>query len=219
MPSATHAAPLEYDFVVVSNRLPVDRVVDADGIDAWAPSPGGLVTALEPVMRDADGAWVGWGGQPDLDLDPFESGGIHLVPIALSADAMQAGPDGDPQFSFILCRTGTNRNGDHFLPDELSARHATAIVAVVDDLGFKRGFVDAWGAGSCHVAKAACTDLLHDRSERVAGAGRYAASAHPHDYSDILLALSQLGHGLRAFLDLLQIVQRLHVPALPLAKK
>ncbi len=85
MPSATHAAPLEYDFVVVSNRLPVDRVVDADGIDAWAPSPGGLVTALEPVMRDADGAWVGWAGQPDLELDQFESGGIHLVPIALSA--------------------------------------------------------------------------------------------------------------------------------------
>ena len=89
MPSATHAAPLEYDFVVVSNRLPVDRVVDADGIDAWAPSPGGLVTALEPVMRDADGAWVGWAGQPDLELDPFESGGIHLVPIALSADEIE----------------------------------------------------------------------------------------------------------------------------------
>ena len=89
MPSATHAAPLEYDFVVVSNRLPVDRVVDADGIDAWAPSPGGLVTALEPVMRDADGAWVGWAGQPELELDPFESGGIHLVPIALSADEIE----------------------------------------------------------------------------------------------------------------------------------
>src|SRR5690606_38933909 len=26
---------------------------------------------------------------------------------SLSTDAMQAGPDGDPQFSFILCRTGT----------------------------------------------------------------------------------------------------------------
>jgi hypothetical protein len=27
---------------------------------------------------------------------------------------------------------------------------------VVDDLGFKRGFIDARGAGSCHVAGAAC---------------------------------------------------------------
>ncbi len=74
----------EYDFVVVSNRLPVDRVVDADGTESWSTSPGGLVTALEPVMRAADGAWVGWAGQPDLDLPPFESDGIRIVPVALS---------------------------------------------------------------------------------------------------------------------------------------
>src|SRR5690606_15251047 len=52
-----------YDLVVVSNRLPVDRVIDDDGSAFWTRSPGGLVTALEPVMRSADGAWVGWGGQ------------------------------------------------------------------------------------------------------------------------------------------------------------
>lgn len=74
----------EYDFVVVSNRLPVDRVVAADGTESWSTSPGGLVTALEPVMRAADGAWVGWAGQPDLDLPPFESEGIRIVPVALS---------------------------------------------------------------------------------------------------------------------------------------
>ena len=55
-----------YDFVVVSNRLPVDHVIDADGSGSWKTSPGGLVTALEPVMRTTDGAWVGWAGQPDL---------------------------------------------------------------------------------------------------------------------------------------------------------
>ncbi len=74
----------EYDFVVVSNRLPVDRIVAADGTESWTTSPGGLVTALEPVMRAADGAWVGWAGQPDLDLPPFESDGIRIVPVALS---------------------------------------------------------------------------------------------------------------------------------------
>ncbi|WBU39293.1 alpha,alpha-trehalose-phosphate synthase (UDP-forming) [Homoserinibacter sp. YIM 151385] len=72
------------DFIVVSNRLPVDRVVDADGATAWKQSPGGLVTALEPVMRAADGAWVGWAGQPDLDLEPFENEGITIVPVPLS---------------------------------------------------------------------------------------------------------------------------------------
>ncbi|CAN5387578.1 N/A [soil metagenome] len=78
-----------YDFVVASNRLPVDRVIDEGGLPAWRPSPGGLVTALEPVMREADGAWVGWGGQPDLELEPFDWDGIRIVPIKLSDDDLK----------------------------------------------------------------------------------------------------------------------------------
>ncbi|MGM7666040.1 alpha,alpha-trehalose-phosphate synthase (UDP-forming) [Microbacterium sp. A93] len=73
------------DFVVVANRLPVDRVVGADGTEIWRTSPGGLVAALEPVMQQVDGAWVGWAGQADLELKPFEANGIRLIPIALSA--------------------------------------------------------------------------------------------------------------------------------------
>lgn len=77
------------DFVVVANRLPVDRVKDGDGEGGWRQSPGGLVTALEPVMRAADGAWVGWPGQPDLAVEPFEFDGMHLVPVELTADDVQ----------------------------------------------------------------------------------------------------------------------------------
>ena len=73
-----------YDFVVASNRLPVDRVIDDEGTPTWRPSPGGLVTALEPIMREADGAWVGWAGQAGVDLEPFDWDGIRIVPIALS---------------------------------------------------------------------------------------------------------------------------------------
>jgi trehalose 6-phosphate synthase len=73
------------DFVVVANRLPVDRIEGADGEDEWRTSPGGLVAALEPMMRSAHGAWVGWPGQADLELEPFEIGGIDLVPVTLSA--------------------------------------------------------------------------------------------------------------------------------------
>ncbi|WP_300591451.1 trehalose-6-phosphate synthase [Microbacterium sp.] len=73
------------DFVVVANRLPVDR--DDDG--GWRRSPGGLVTALEPVMRKAEGAWVGWAGKPGLDLEPFDFEGTHLVPITLSVEEIQ----------------------------------------------------------------------------------------------------------------------------------
>ncbi|PZQ89777.1 MAG: alpha,alpha-trehalose-phosphate synthase (UDP-forming) [Leifsonia xyli] len=78
-----------YRFVVVSNRLPVDRVVDDAGNASWKQSPGGLVTALEPVMRAADGAWVGWAGQPDLDLEPFDDAGIRIVPVPLSASDLE----------------------------------------------------------------------------------------------------------------------------------
>lgn len=74
-----------YDFIVVSNRLPVDSVVDENGKQSWAQSPGGLVAALEPVMRHHDGAWVGWPGRADLTLDPFDAGGMRLVPVPLSS--------------------------------------------------------------------------------------------------------------------------------------
>ncbi|MCR2809307.1 MULTISPECIES: trehalose-6-phosphate synthase [unclassified Microbacterium] len=77
------------EFVVVANRLPVDRTVDDEGADAWRRSPGGLVTALEPVMQKADGAWVGWAGQPDLDAEPFDFEGTHLVPVKLTAEDVE----------------------------------------------------------------------------------------------------------------------------------
>ncbi|HRA76860.1 MAG TPA: trehalose-6-phosphate synthase, partial [Propionicimonas sp.] len=66
-------------FVVVANRLPVDRVEGPDGQLSWKTAPGGLVTALEPVMRNRSGLWVGWPGSPDEDLAPFEQGGLGLV--------------------------------------------------------------------------------------------------------------------------------------------
>ncbi|MGH3355984.1 MAG: alpha,alpha-trehalose-phosphate synthase (UDP-forming), partial [Nocardioidaceae bacterium] len=78
------------EMVVVANRLPVDRVVNPDGSTTWRRSPGGLVTALEPVLRRHHGAWIGWpgGGRAD-ELEPFEEGGLTLVPVALSDDEME----------------------------------------------------------------------------------------------------------------------------------
>ncbi len=78
-----------YDFVVVANRLPTDRVIEADGSAYWRDSPGGLVTALEPVMRAKAGAWVGWAGQPDLEFTPFDSDGIRVVPVTLSVEEVE----------------------------------------------------------------------------------------------------------------------------------
>lgn len=70
--------------MVVSNRLPVDRVVDDDGVESWRTSPGGLVTALEPLMRGTRGAWVGWPGIADAEVEPFEWEGVQIVPLSLN---------------------------------------------------------------------------------------------------------------------------------------
>ncbi|WP_019148909.1 alpha,alpha-trehalose-phosphate synthase (UDP-forming) [Timonella senegalensis] len=74
-----------FDLVMVSNRLPVDITLDHAGDIQWTRSPGGLVTALDPVVKNSKAAWVGWSGSPDIELDPFEADGTQLVPVVLSA--------------------------------------------------------------------------------------------------------------------------------------
>jgi trehalose 6-phosphate synthase len=48
--------------VIVSNRLPV--AVYEDETKGWQikPSPGGLVTALNPIISRSNGSWIGWAG-------------------------------------------------------------------------------------------------------------------------------------------------------------
>jgi alpha,alpha-trehalose-phosphate synthase [UDP-forming] len=78
-----------HDFVVVASRLPVDRVEEPDGQTSWRPSPGGLVTALEPVMRKTEGVWIGWTGDTGPAPGPFEADGLHLVGMGLSAEQVR----------------------------------------------------------------------------------------------------------------------------------
>jgi trehalose 6-phosphate synthase len=72
------------EFVVVANRLPVDLERMPDGTATWKRSPGGLVTALEPLLRRHSGAWIGWPGVPDTDEEPIFVDGLHLCPVRLS---------------------------------------------------------------------------------------------------------------------------------------
>ncbi len=67
-------------FVVVANRLPVDKATD----NQWRTSPGGLVTALEPVLRKHEGVWIGWAGGHLEDYGSFEIEGLSLVPMRVS---------------------------------------------------------------------------------------------------------------------------------------
>lgn len=74
--------PLKRDgqsFIVMANRLPVDRCKDS-----WQTAPGGLVSALAPIVKAESGAWIGWPGTCDEAIEPFAADGMHLVPIPLS---------------------------------------------------------------------------------------------------------------------------------------
>jgi trehalose 6-phosphate synthase len=72
------------DFVVVANRLPIDMERLPDGTVQWKRSPGGLVTALEPLLRRRKGAWIGWPGVPDTDEEPIVEDDLTLWPVSLS---------------------------------------------------------------------------------------------------------------------------------------
>jgi len=78
----THGAP---PIVVVSNRLPFTYSRTAKGFER-RPSPGGLVAALEPVLRKHGGKWIGWPGievRQDEEL-PTRDEPYGVVPILLS---------------------------------------------------------------------------------------------------------------------------------------
>jgi len=69
--------------VVIANRLPI--AFDDDS-DTWMPSPGGLVSALTPILQRTQGSWVGWSGVADRDFEPFAYAGISQVPVSLSQE-------------------------------------------------------------------------------------------------------------------------------------
>ncbi len=70
--------------VIAANRLPVMRTNEGD----WSPSPGGLVRALYPMLRESGGTWVGWTGDPDDHAEPFSVEGVDLHPVPISAEEM-----------------------------------------------------------------------------------------------------------------------------------
>src|ERR1700744_2861719 len=65
--------------VAVATGLPVQH-----GERGWELSPGGLVTALRPVMSSHSGAWVGWDGGTKGMPPNLPDPGVRLLPISLS---------------------------------------------------------------------------------------------------------------------------------------
>ena len=75
--------------IVVSNRLPF--ALDSAGEDLWTVTPavGGLVSAVEPVLRERGGTWIGWPGTAGkIPNEPLakatRDAGYNVVPVALS---------------------------------------------------------------------------------------------------------------------------------------
>src|SRR5205085_2931876 len=67
------------------------NVLDSTGEDLWTVTPavGGLVSAIEPVLRDRGGTWIGWPGiAGKIPEEPFaqatRNAGYKIVPVALS---------------------------------------------------------------------------------------------------------------------------------------
>ncbi|MDO5662393.1 MAG: bifunctional alpha,alpha-trehalose-phosphate synthase (UDP-forming)/trehalose-phosphatase [Brachybacterium sp.] len=130
-----------HELVVVANRLPVDVTVAEDGSLSWVTSPGGLVTAMESVMRTVDsGAWVGWPGSPGQELDPFEADGMHLYPVTLTAEEVEKYYEGFsngtlwPLYHDVIADPGFHRTWwDAYV--EVNQRFATAAAAVTETGG------------------------------------------------------------------------------------
>ncbi|NUR19915.1 MAG: trehalose-6-phosphate synthase [Gemmatimonadaceae bacterium] len=64
--------------ILVSNREPYEHVHGAHGIEVRRP-PGGVVSALDPLMRRGRGVWVAW-GSGSADRDTADERGRVAVP-------------------------------------------------------------------------------------------------------------------------------------------
>jgi trehalose 6-phosphate synthase len=85
--------PRKWPLVIVANRLPVVRVRRKGG-PTWKRSPGGLVSALTPIVRKAGGAWVGWTGATGAAPQRFEHDGITNLPVSISRGELHSFYDG-----------------------------------------------------------------------------------------------------------------------------
>ncbi|WP_346123994.1 trehalose-6-phosphate synthase [Micromonospora coerulea] len=75
--------------VVVANRLPIDDSVAPDGACEWRRSPGGLVSALHPLLRHTPATWVGWAGGTGAAPHLAEVDGVRMHTVPLTAEDLR----------------------------------------------------------------------------------------------------------------------------------
>jgi len=80
--------PKKSQIVIISNRLPVARV-RRGGTNEWRTSPGGLVSALTPILSRRPSRWIGWAGTSGAAPEPFEHDNILNHPARPSRAEME----------------------------------------------------------------------------------------------------------------------------------
>jgi len=94
----TRSSPEDPRLVVASNRLPVVLTRANGGHWHVEPGSGGLVTAVEPVVRRRGGTWVGWPGTTEGEVEELRdvlsdadaTAGYAVVPVRLSEREQEA---------------------------------------------------------------------------------------------------------------------------------
>lgn len=80
---------LPKSILMLSNRLPFTLTRGPHGLEAH-PSSGGLVSALDPVLRQQGSTWIGWSGINDEELAsqplPDLQTPYSVVPVPLKAE-------------------------------------------------------------------------------------------------------------------------------------
>ncbi len=80
--------------LIVSNRLPVTVVANADGVRVER-SAGGLATGLKSVHEEGDGLWVGWPGArselPEAQRSALDArfAALRVAPVALTGEEVE----------------------------------------------------------------------------------------------------------------------------------
>ena len=128
--------------VVASNRLPFTIVRTAHGLKR-KPSPGGLVSALEPVLRKRGGTWIGWPGlelREGEDLPKPASLPYRIEPVLLSdAEVTRYYQGFSNRTLWPLLHSMTERarfeNRDHATYEAVNDRFADAVIANAQGAG------------------------------------------------------------------------------------
>jgi trehalose 6-phosphate synthase len=79
--------------IVVSNREPYRAVEEDDETTVWKRTTGGLVSALDPVMRQRRGTWIAWEpgeeGEFTRSSVPGEEPSFTLLQVPVSQDEVE----------------------------------------------------------------------------------------------------------------------------------